>query len=109
MTDQILDLKEKVKMRKKIISLLLIFIFLFNSSISVQNAIPDTKKNFLWKVQSKTNTLYILGSIHFLKKVFALLHDVVGQIQRFGNVIDINCQLHGNSFTKILKKAYMAQ
>jgi uncharacterized protein YbaP (TraB family) len=57
-------------MRKKIISLLpiFVFIFLFNSFISVQNAIPDTKKNFLWKVQSKTNTLYILGSIHFLKK-----------------------------------------
>lgn len=57
-------------MRKKIISSLLIFvfIFLFNSFISVQNVIPDTKKNFLWKVQSKTNTLYILGSIHFLKK-----------------------------------------
>lgn len=70
MTDQILNLKEKVKMRKKIVSslLILVFIFLFNSFISVQNAISNTKKNFLWKVQSKTNTLYILGSVHFLKK-----------------------------------------
>ena len=70
MTDQILNLKEKVKMRKKIVNSLLIFvfIFLFNSFISVQNAISNTKKNFLWKVQSKTNTLYILGSVHFLKK-----------------------------------------
>ena len=57
-------------MRKKIVNSLLIFvfIFLFNSFISVQNAISNTKKNFLWKVQSKTNTLYILGSVHFLKK-----------------------------------------
>jgi hypothetical protein len=57
-------------MRKKIVNSLLIFvfIFLFNSFISVQNAISNTKKNFLWKVQSKTNTLYILGSIHSLKK-----------------------------------------
>lgn len=70
MTDQISNLKEKVKMRKKIVNSLLIFvfIFLFNSFISVQNAISNTKKNFLWKVQSKTNTLYILGSIHSLKK-----------------------------------------
>jgi len=70
LTDQILNLKEKVKMRKKIVNSLLIFvfIFLFNSFISVQNAISNTKKNFLWKVQSKTNTLYILGSVHSLKK-----------------------------------------
>jgi uncharacterized protein len=26
------------------------------------------KKNFLWKVRSKTATVYLLGSIHFLKK-----------------------------------------
>lgn len=57
-------------MIKKIVSSLLIFVFLFlfNSFISVQSAISNTQKNFLWKVQSKTNTLYILGSIHFLKK-----------------------------------------
>jgi uncharacterized protein len=26
------------------------------------------RKNFLWKAQSKTNTVYLLGSVHFMKK-----------------------------------------
>ena len=57
-------------MRKKIvISFLIFIIFCFlNSFISVPSAVSNTGKSFLWKVQSKTNTLYILGSIHFLKK-----------------------------------------
>ncbi len=29
---------------------------------------PARKKNCLWRVQSKTSTLYILGSVHLLKK-----------------------------------------
>lgn len=28
----------------------------------------DTKKHFLWSVESKQNTIYLLGSIHILKK-----------------------------------------
>jgi uncharacterized protein YbaP (TraB family) len=57
-------------MRKKIVISSLIFIILcfLNSFIYVPSAVSNTGKSFLWKVQSKTNTLYILGSVHFLKK-----------------------------------------
>jgi len=37
-------------------------------AILVQDALPQSKKTFLWRVQSKTNTVYILGSVHYLKK-----------------------------------------
>jgi len=43
----------------------LIFISLV---ISVQDALSQSKKSFLWRVQSKTNAVHILGSIHYLKK-----------------------------------------
>ncbi len=33
-----------------------------------QNAAPASSKTCLWKVQSKANTVYLLGSIHLLKK-----------------------------------------
>jgi len=33
-----------------------------------QDAFSQGQKSFLWKVQSKTSTLYLLGSIHILKK-----------------------------------------
>lgn len=32
------------------------------------DAFSENEKNFLWKVQSETNAIYILGSIHFMKK-----------------------------------------
>jgi uncharacterized protein len=54
-----------IKPGKKIAGILSIFcvLFIFFSSAYAQN-----HKNFLWTVQSKTNTVYILGSIHFMKK-----------------------------------------
>ena len=43
----------------------LILVSLVGSS---QDVFSQSQKNFLWRVQSKTNTVYVLGSIHFLKK-----------------------------------------
>jgi uncharacterized protein len=43
----------------------LILVFLVASS---QDVFSQSQKSFLWRVQSKTNTVYVLGSIHFLKK-----------------------------------------
>ena len=54
-----------IKPGKRIAGILSIFcaLFLFCTFAYAQN-----QKNFLWKVQSKTNAVYILGSIHFMKK-----------------------------------------
>jgi hypothetical protein len=55
--------------------LLIVFIlFLLALSVQAQNVISRDSKSFLWKVQSKTNTIYLLGSIHFLKKELYPLH-----------------------------------
>lgn len=57
-------------MKGRTIKLSLIFtlfvIFLF--AVIAQDSLSQPKKSFLWKVQSKTNTVYVLGSIHYLKK-----------------------------------------
>ena len=37
-------------------------------AIFVRDALSQSQKSFLWKVQSKTNTVYVLGSIHFARK-----------------------------------------
>ncbi|MFQ5684752.1 MAG: TraB/GumN family protein [Candidatus Binatia bacterium] len=37
-------------------------------SLSAQVTPRDSAKHFLWKVQSKNNTVYVLGSVHLLKK-----------------------------------------
>jgi uncharacterized protein YbaP (TraB family) len=50
--------------------LLAIFVILVFVSfvIFAQEALSQSRKSFLWKIQSKTNTVYVLGSIHFFKR-----------------------------------------
>ena len=57
-------------MKKQMIRLSLIFYLLVILPFTVlaKDSLSQPKKSFLWKVQSKTNTVYVLGSIHYLKK-----------------------------------------
>lgn len=54
------------KYSTRFLSVVFILFFLC-ISVSFRDAFAD-KKNFLWKVRSETGTVYILGSIHFMKK-----------------------------------------
>jgi len=56
---------------KKNISRLLLLTFLFVcifQSVCLGAETTATHKNFLWKVRSDTNTVYLLGSVHFMKE-----------------------------------------
>jgi len=55
--------KQAIKL-SVIVSLVVIFLI----AVFTQDSLSQPKKSFLWKVQSKTNTVYVLGSIHYLKK-----------------------------------------
>jgi uncharacterized protein YbaP (TraB family) len=59
-----------VKESKKAIGYLSIFSIFVGLSLSflAQDSLSQSGKIFLWRVQSKTNTVYLLGSIHYLKK-----------------------------------------
>ena len=61
---------EKVMRNIKRILTVFLFFFLLNVAISLQDALSQTHKDFLWKVQSNTTTVYLLGSVHFMKKEF---------------------------------------
>jgi len=55
---------------KKTSRLLSIFfvLLLFDLTAYTQHALSQSQKCFLWRVQSKTSTVYLLGSIHIFKK-----------------------------------------
>lgn len=55
------------KARYYLIAIALI-LFLLPQSVFSQEQSAQTKKSFLWEVQSQTTRVYILGSIHFMKK-----------------------------------------
>jgi uncharacterized protein YbaP (TraB family) len=56
---------EKKRSKSSLIFSALIFVSLF---FFVLDALSQSQKSFLWKIQSKTNTVYVLGSIHLSKK-----------------------------------------
>ena len=53
-----------VKGQRFVVFILIIFVF----SVYVPFVFSEDSKSFLWKIQSKTNTVYLLGSIHLFKK-----------------------------------------
>jgi len=64
-------------MRKYYLNILSAILALLFISISVCRADAAGGKDFLWKVQSKTTTVYLLGSIHFMKKEFYPLNKII--------------------------------
>ena len=57
-------------MRRKLRGLLpfILVLCLIGCLVHGSKGFAQDRKSFLWKVQSKTSTLYLLGSIHFLKQ-----------------------------------------
>lgn len=66
-------------MKNKNLKLLAIFfiLILLGTSVFVQEALSQSQKTFLWKIQSKTNTVYVLGSLHFSKKEIYPLNEII--------------------------------
>lgn len=54
--------------RRISLRLLLVIFLLLVVHLSVHARDAENQKTFLWKVRSQTNTVYILGSIHFMKR-----------------------------------------
>jgi len=57
-------------MKNKGAKLLVIYfaLILIGLSFFIQEVLSQSQKTFLWKVRSKTNTVYVLGSLHLSKK-----------------------------------------
>jgi uncharacterized protein YbaP (TraB family) len=58
--------EDRKDMRKKIAQILSVIVL-----ITLITSVPAyAKKTFMWEVRSQTTTVYVLGSIHFMKKEF---------------------------------------
>lgn len=53
------------EMKRKVAGILSVFLILI---LLISSSYAQNEKTFLWKVRSETNTVYVLGSIHFMKK-----------------------------------------
>ena len=60
--------------KSKLLSLGLLLALLGSSALP-QETLSASQKSFLWRIQSKANTVYILGSLHYSKKEIYPLHE----------------------------------
>ncbi len=92
----------------KILSIVFILLFL-STSLLERDAVSQDQKNFLWKVQSKTNTVYILGSIHFMKKELYPLNKKIGDAFDKSDILSVEANINDVSkidVQKLLETAF---
>jgi len=82
-------------------------LFLFALSVSLaplQTAHSYDQKNFLWKVQSSRSTVYLLGSIHFLKEDVYPLNQAIEKAYESADklVVEANIDDLGNLDLRML-------
>jgi hypothetical protein len=92
--------------RRQNVSLILALLFLasIGALASIQSALSHSQKSFLWKVQSSRSTLYLLGSIHFLKQdVYPLNQTIQNAYESSENlVVEANINDLGNLDLRML-------
>jgi len=74
-----------------IVSLFVLFLF----AVFTQDSASQSKKSFLWKVQSKTNTVYVLGSIHYLKQEMYPLDEKIEKAFDQSNILGVEANVDG--------------
>jgi len=82
--------------RSKIVPLFiaLIILALSGSFAYKESAYSYDQKNFLWKVQSRSATVYLLGSIHFLKEDIYPLHKAIENAYESSNNLVVEANIN---------------
>lgn len=82
----------------------LILLGLSGSLAFIQPALSYNQKSFLWKVQSDRSTVYLLGSIHFLKEDVYPLNQTIENAYESSDklVVEANINEIGNLNLKVL-------
>jgi uncharacterized protein len=92
-------LNERNAMRKNCVNgvLLSVVLLLLCTALSEQTAVAGDERNFLWKVQSKTNTVYLLGSVHFMKKEIYPLHKQIEDAFQRADILVVEADINDMS------------
>jgi len=65
-----------------------------SSSALIQDALSQSQKSFLWRVQSKANTVYVLGSLHLSKKEIYPLNQKIESAFDQSNVLVVEANIN---------------
>lgn len=95
---------------KNIALFLALFIALVSAaSLSPRDAGAADQKNFMWKVRSKTATVYLLGSIHYMKKEAYPLNIAIEDAFSRSNILAVEANVNNPDklyFSKLIDNAF---
>ncbi|MCL4457522.1 MAG: TraB/GumN family protein [Nitrospirae bacterium] len=72
---------------------LFLILFLLDSSLYARSAVSQSQKTFLWKAQSKTGIVYVLGSLHLMKKESYPLNAKIENAFEQSNVLAVEANI----------------
>jgi len=103
-------LKTGLRLRNRMnrVGLTVATLLLLQSLSCLRDSASAESKSFLWKVRSKTNTVYLLGSIHLLKKEMYPLDRKIEEAFQQSDVLAVEANLNGPiqlDLQKMLEKA----
>ncbi|HAK89419.1 MAG: hypothetical protein A2077_05235 [Nitrospirae bacterium GWC2_46_6] len=97
---------------KKIVSRFLplfLILFLLDASLYTCNSLAQSRKTFLWKAQSKTAIVYVLGSLHLMKKESYPLDSRIENAFEQSNVLAVEANINniaGMDLQKLMQNAF---
>ena len=83
-------------------------LLLVQSLFCLRDSDAAESKNFLWKVRSKTNTVYLLGSVHLSKKEMYPLNKRIEEAFQQSDFLAVEANLNGPvqlDLQKVIEKA----
>ncbi len=86
-----------------------LIVFFFSAFLVPLHAESAPHKNFMWKVRSKTATVYLLGSIHYLKKDAYPLNIAIEDAFSRSNVLAVEANVNDPDklyFSKFIEGAF---
>ncbi|MBL8148872.1 MAG: TraB/GumN family protein [Blastocatellia bacterium] len=86
-----------------VLSILALLLVLPVGYTSASGQKPAEKKNFLWRVKSKKNTVYILGSIHALKKEVYPLNEHIEKAFEDSQKLVVEVELNDKAISEVQK------
>jgi uncharacterized protein len=101
-------------MRKNLIKYvaLLLFLLFLCTALSNGYAVAGNQKKFLWKIQSETNTVYLLGSVHYMKKEIYPLNNGIEDAFSRSEVLVVEADVNnviGLDIQKMMSAAFYSE
>jgi uncharacterized protein YbaP (TraB family) len=84
-----------MKCRPSLVALLSIIALVVvpHGPLRAQQAVKPVTKHSLWKIEGRTNAMYLFGSIHFLKKDFYPLPQPIEDAYKQSQVVVLEVDL----------------